>query len=286
MFILDFVLVDKSFSLRDVMSMKKEALPYIEMMTTTNVGMLLPEVLEEFGENRKVDMMFTTSHALISAKLPDVKTSGFQMDKNGNFRFVINLGIEIAVEKGFKQYEEARSIYVSLVAKGKVVIKEETNKKGVSERKLVMMAKAFEIGNCKIYKADGEEMVVEQMVLTSGVNVQMEQMIKMMLKPYEIPIKSIPYPKEMECLGVQLSDLDLKFRKGFMEMSIDYTEVETMTGPSCVEFLTALREGPKRLKDTADSVLGDQTWREYMEDRRDMVHSEDSEELAKDMADL
>jgi hypothetical protein len=105
MFILDFVLVDKSFSLRDVMSMKQEMMPYINMMTTSNVGMLLPEVLEEFGENKKVDMMFTTSHALISAKLPDVKTSGFQMDKNGNFRFVINLGIEIAVEKGFGQYE-------------------------------------------------------------------------------------------------------------------------------------------------------------------------------------
>jgi hypothetical protein len=124
------------------------------------------------------------------------------------------------------------------------------------------------------------------MVLTSGINVQMEQMIKMMIKPYEIPIKSIPYPKEMECLGVQLSDLDLKFRKGFMEMSIDYTEVETMSGPNCDEFLTALREGPKKLKDTADSVLGDKTWREYMEDKREMVQGEDSEEFAREFAEI
>ena len=42
------------------------------------------------------------------------------------------------------------------------------------------------------------------------------------MTPYEIPIKSIPYPKEMECLGVRLSDLDLRFRKGYMEVSIDY----------------------------------------------------------------
>lgn len=103
------------------------------------------------------------------------------MDKNGNFRFVINLGIEVAVEKGFKVYEEARSIFMSVVAKGKLVVKEETKPNGQSERKIVAMAKALEVGNCKIYKADGEEMVVEQMVLTSGINVQMEQMIKMVM---------------------------------------------------------------------------------------------------------
>jgi hypothetical protein len=51
------------------------------------------------------------------------------------------------------------------------MIKEETKKNGQSERKLVMMAKAAEVGHCKIFKANGEEMVVEQMILTSGINV-------------------------------------------------------------------------------------------------------------------
>jgi hypothetical protein len=95
------------------------------------------------------------------------------------------------------------------------------------------------------------------MVLTSGINVQMEQVIKMAMKPYEIPIASIPYPKEMECLGVQLSDLDLKFRKGFMEMSIDYNPVETMTGPDCDAFISALRHGPKQIKEGVNEILGD-----------------------------
>jgi hypothetical protein len=159
-----------------------------------------------------------------------------------------------------------------MVAKGKVVIKEETNKKGDSERKLVMMAKALEVGNCKIYKADGEEMVVEQMVLTSGINVQMEQMIKLLMKPYEIPIRSIPYPKEMECLGVRLSDLDLKFRKGFMEMSIDYEEVESLTGDDCDKFISALRNGPSELKNGMDTILEGRTWREYMDEKREDLY--------------
>ena len=44
------------------------------------------------------------------------------MDRNGNFRFVLNLGFEIAVEKGHKEYTNARSIYLSLVIKGKVLM--------------------------------------------------------------------------------------------------------------------------------------------------------------------
>jgi len=36
---------------------------------------------------------------------------------------------------------------------------------------LILMAKNAELGGAKIFKPDGEEMVVEQMVLTSGVNV-------------------------------------------------------------------------------------------------------------------
>jgi len=36
------------------------------------------------------------------------------MDKNGNFRFAVNLGFEILVEKEgkHKQYDEARAIYI------------------------------------------------------------------------------------------------------------------------------------------------------------------------------
>ena len=100
------------------------------------------------------------------------------MDRNGNFRFAVNVGFEVLVEKkgAHKQYEEARDVYMQLVAKGKVVIKEGRRKR---DRMMILMAKNAEVGVAKIFKPDGEEMVVEQMVLTSGINVQLEQMIKM-----------------------------------------------------------------------------------------------------------
>lgn len=93
-----------------------------------------------------------------------------------------------------------------------------------------------------------------------------------MMKPYEIPIRSIPYPKEMECLGVRLSDLDLKFRKGFMEMSIDYEEVESLTGDDCDKFISALRNGPSELKNGMDTILEGRTWREYMDEKREDLY--------------
>lgn len=41
-FLLDFVLVDKSFSMREFASMSSEAAPYLEKLNTNTVGMLLP----------------------------------------------------------------------------------------------------------------------------------------------------------------------------------------------------------------------------------------------------
>jgi len=38
-------------------------------MTSTNVGLVLPEIKEEFGEGKMLDVMFSLSHNLIKDKL-------------------------------------------------------------------------------------------------------------------------------------------------------------------------------------------------------------------------
>lgn len=63
--------------MRDFMSMSKEMRPYVSQMTTSKIGIMMPAILEEFGKDRKVDVMFTTSHSLISEKLKDATVSGF-----------------------------------------------------------------------------------------------------------------------------------------------------------------------------------------------------------------
>ncbi len=73
-------------------------------------------------------------------------------------------------------------------------------------------------------------MEMEQMLLVSGFNVQMDNLFKL-IKPYEMPMKNLPSPKEMECLGITLSDLNLNFRKGYLELTCGYKKVKKPSDP-------------------------------------------------------
>ena len=76
-FLLDFVLFEKAFSLREIMKLDPKMSPFLEQMNTTNAGLLLPQVIEEFGENRMIDFYLSLSHTLISKKIENAKVSGF-----------------------------------------------------------------------------------------------------------------------------------------------------------------------------------------------------------------
>lgn len=43
-----------------------------------------------------------------------------------------------------------------------------------------------------------------------------------MLPAKEIPLKNPPSPKELECLGFKLGEMDLNFKKGYMEITFGY----------------------------------------------------------------
>ena len=164
------------------------------------------------------------------------------MDKNGNFRFVLNGSATILVQKKRNEWEEARAMFASVVAKGKVIMKEVSE----TEKVMVVFPKALELSSLKIFNKDEEEQVMEQMVLTSGFNVKLEELLKL-AEPIEIPMNNPPTPAEMECLGFKLSDADIKFKRGYLELSCGYKLVNKPIDESiCEEFINALREGPKQ----------------------------------------
>lgn len=75
----------------------------------------------------------------------------------------------------------------------------------------------------------------------------MEQMIKL-LKPKEFPIYNPPSPRELECLGMKLSDMNLLFRKGYLELSFDYRKVSQPSDPEvCERFMKMMQKGPDGL---------------------------------------
>lgn len=130
-------------------------------------------------------------------------------------------------------------MYVGLTAKGKFIVKEVNG-----EKVLVIAPKGCEVSNMKIYNAKEEELVAEQMMLTAALNVQMEQALNL-IPPKEIPLVNPPSPKELECLGFKLGEVDLNFKKGYMEVSFGYKRVKFPSNPKvCERFLEYIRKGP------------------------------------------
>ena len=97
-FLLDFVLYEKAFSMRQLMKMDDKMRPFLEQLNTSTIGLMMPQFIEEFGDNKEIDFYLSLSHSLISKKIENAKVSGFQIDKNGNFRFQFNFSVTILVE--------------------------------------------------------------------------------------------------------------------------------------------------------------------------------------------
>lgn len=102
--------------------------------------------------------MLSLSHNLLKDKLEGTRVTGFNQDKNGNFRFTFNVYAQILIDvTGGKKWVNAREIFLGLTYKGKFVVKETRP----GEKKLLIVSKSAEVSNAKILKEEGEESVVE-----------------------------------------------------------------------------------------------------------------------------
>lgn len=184
-------------------------------MTTDNLGVVMPDILEEFGPGLKFDVMLSMSHALMRDKIDSSRITGFNIDKNGNFRITFNFYAQILVQdkENKKSWLNGREVFLGLTLKGKAIVKETSP----SEKVLIILPKTAEASTCKILKNNGEEAIVEQMLITSGLNVQLEQALNL-LKPLELPMKNPVTLPELECLGFSFSDFNVNFRKGYLEI--------------------------------------------------------------------
>lgn len=191
---------------------------------------ILPDIAQKYGSKR-FDVLMSLSHNLLKSQLDGARVTGFSQDKNGNFRFTFNIYGQILIDTtGNKDYKSVREVFLGLAYKGKFVVKEDRP----GEKKLLIVSKSAEVSNVKILQEEGEESVVEQMMITSFMNVQFEQMISAM-PPYEFSLKNPPSPKEIECLGFKLSDVTLDFKKGYMQLGCGYKKVNVPSDPQTCE---------------------------------------------------
>lgn len=83
--------VEKTISARSVLKGNARAKAFLDMLTTSTIGTVLPEFINEYGENKKVDLVLTPSHALFQEGIPGSRMMGVYMDKNGNWKFIMNI---------------------------------------------------------------------------------------------------------------------------------------------------------------------------------------------------
>ena len=75
-FLLEFVLVEKAFSMREFFRLDPRLAEALKHMTTEALQPIIPNVVEEFG-NRPIDLYISLSHSLVANKLEGVKATGF-----------------------------------------------------------------------------------------------------------------------------------------------------------------------------------------------------------------
>jgi hypothetical protein len=164
-----FVSVDKTFGYRELAKGNPKMKPSLKMLTTTTIGTVLPQFVEDYGSEKRIDVAFSPSHGLFKEGFPGSKMTGIYMDKNGNWKIQLNVAATINVEREHGTWEAARDVYITVVVKFKV----KSDESNPFNKQFIFTPKNIEISQLKVMKGD-EEMSMEQMMIQSMANIQFD----------------------------------------------------------------------------------------------------------------
>jgi hypothetical protein len=179
--------------------------------------MVIPQFKEQYGEGRPIDVVLTPSHEFMTSGLGSVAATSFNLEANGNFNAIINIGAQIIVENRQGVQEEARALYITFHFKGKMFIADAQH----DNRTLVILPKSIQMPTFKVMTDDGEEQFLEQMLVQSMVGAQLD-LVKKQFQPLTIPLKNFNNPPELQCLGFNLTNIMVKINKGFLQVNGNY----------------------------------------------------------------
>ena len=75
---------------------------------------------------------------------------------------------------------------------------------------------------------------------------QLEQM-KKKFKPKPFPLKDFPNPKELACFGFNLTNIDIKFNNGFIQVDANYITVAEPKSFICETLQSSLKASPEKI---------------------------------------
>lgn len=93
----------------------------VNHITTTSVGLGIPAIKNEYGDDKKVDVVATVSQSFINKHFPEVKPAGLSIEKDGTIKLAINLATLLKVEKWADNWEVARTIFMTFQIRGKII---------------------------------------------------------------------------------------------------------------------------------------------------------------------
>jgi len=214
--------------------------------------MAVPQFKEQYGEGKPIDIMFDPSHTFMVDGLGSVNPTSVGIDGNGNFNVLFNLGAQIIVDPKGKS-ELARSLYVQFQLKGKMFVADQKH----DNRTLVVLPKSITMPIFKVKTPDGEEQFMEQMLIQSMVGFQLDN-FKKQFQPAIIPLKKFKNPRELQCLGFNLTNVNVKINKHFLQVNANYLKLgkDEIDAPYCEQFEGAVSNSPLSIfKKIADHPL-------------------------------
>ena len=242
--------IDKMFSMRDMFKFYPNAQPILQMLTTSTLGKVMPQFEEEYGSGKDIDLVLSPSHDLFLDGIPDSKMTGVYMDKNGNWKVQLNIPAQINLQTLPGMWEPIRNLYITMIMKLKI----QQNSENPDDKKWVITPKAVEMSQMKVMKGD-EEMQMEQMMIQSMVNIQLEQVKKMFKEiPGKVNTVLKRFPPELRCFGFEVSDLDVAYKKSQVQISAyqhayDYEQSEA-DKEMCEQFHEELNSHPEKILET------------------------------------
>jgi len=249
-FLIGLSSVEKMYSLREKLDADPRAQIVKQLLTTTTLGLLLPNIKEEYGEGKMVDIIGTLSTSFVGDKIEEHKPAGISINEKGLMNAWISFGIQIIVEKTIGQWEDARTIVATVQAK----IQNSITEPMPGNETLEMKLKSIDFPVLKVFKGD-EEQHLEQMVLQSLLNVQVVQAVQK-FKPQKFPLRKFVNPREMSCVGINLETPQLQFHDGYITLDAEYSKVEP--DPAfCEAFEAKFKEGPMRAFESMGGNPGD-----------------------------
>ena len=90
--------VDMMYSLKEFMVADPRLSQFIPLLTSTNLGMAIPSFAEEYGTDKKIDVVGTLSHEFFTDRITDAAYSGITLDKNGMLKLTFNVGAKLVLE--------------------------------------------------------------------------------------------------------------------------------------------------------------------------------------------